>query len=84
VDFVVETRKRQSGSPPHVVAIEVESAPKWNRSWEKPMVELAAQPGLKVDRCLGIYMGDRSYQFESVRVLPVTEFLAALHRGEVF
>ena len=84
VDFVIETRKRQPSSLPHVVAIEVKSSPKWNRAWGKPMLDLAAQPGLKVDRCFGVYTGARSYQFESVRVVPVTEFLAALHRGDVF
>jgi uncharacterized protein len=84
VDFVVETRKRQTGKEPHVVAIEVKLSPKWDPSWEKAMVDLAAQPGLKVDRCFGVYTGTRAYQLEHVQVLPVTEFLRALHSGEVF
>ena len=84
IDFVVETRKRQTGKEPHVVAIEVKLSPKWDRSWEKAMVDLAAQPGLKVDRCFGIYTGSRTYQFERVQVLPVTEFLRTLYSGEVF
>jgi predicted AAA+ superfamily ATPase len=84
VDFIVETRKRQPGSEPHVVAIEVKLSPKWNRSWEKPMVDLAAQPGLRVDRCFGIYTGERPYQFGPIRVLPVREFLELLHQGGVF
>jgi hypothetical protein len=66
------------------VAIEVKSAAKWSRSWERPMLDLAAQEGIAVDRCFGVYMGDRSYQFGAVRVLPVAAFLAALHQGEVF
>lgn len=84
VDFVIETRRRPSRGTSHAVAIEVKLSEKWDRSWEKPMLGLAAQRGLKVERCFGVYMGKRSYQFEHVRVLPVTEFLSALHGGEVF
>jgi predicted AAA+ superfamily ATPase len=84
IDFIIETRKRQSASPPHVVAIEVKLAEKWDRSWDKPMRDLAAQPGLKVERLFGIYTGSRAYQFDNVQVLPIADFLTALHRGEVF
>jgi predicted AAA+ superfamily ATPase len=84
VDFVIETRKRQSGNPPRVVAVEVKLSSKWDRSWEKPMRDLAAQPGIEVDRCFGVYTGERSYRFDSVQVLPVPEFLTALHAGKVF
>lgn len=84
IDFVIETRKRQADRVPHVVAIEGKLAPKWDRSWERPMRDLAAQPGLKVDRCIGIYTGSRGYEFENVRVLPLREFLTALHSGDVF
>lgn len=84
VDFVIETRKRQSNSPAHIVAIEVKLAKKWNRSWERPLRDLASQPGLKVDKLYGVYTGERAYQFDDVQVLPVVEFLTTLHRGEVF
>jgi uncharacterized protein len=84
VDFIIETRKRQSNQPAHVVAIEVKLAEKWDRSWEKPMCDLVAQPGLKVDRAFGIYTGTRRYEDDDLTVLPVAEFLRALHAGEVF
>lgn len=84
VDFIVETRRRQSGASPHVVAIEVKLAAKWDRSWEKPLRDLGVQRGLKVDRCFGVYTGERAYGFESVQVLPVSSFLSALHGGHVF
>jgi len=48
------------------------------------MRDLAAQPGLVVDACYGVHTGERSYQFEDVRVLPVTVFLEALHAGRIF
>ena len=84
VDFIVETRRRQAGAPPHVVAIEVKLTRKWDRSWEKPLRDLSSQKGLKVDRCFGVYTGERTYAFESLHVLPVDAFLKALHEGKVF
>jgi predicted AAA+ superfamily ATPase len=84
VDFVIEARKRRPGSPPRVVAVEAKLSAKWDRSWENPMRDLVAQPGLKVDRCFGVYMGKRSYRFGDIQVLPLSEFVAALHQGKVF
>jgi uncharacterized protein len=84
IDFVIETRKRQAGTPPHVVAIEVKLAPKWNRSWERPLRDLRGQDGIKVDRCFGVYSGDRSYDIDGVQVMPVAEFLETLHAGGIF
>lgn len=84
VDFIIETRKRQSSQPAHVVVVEVKLAEKWDRSWEKPMRDLAAQPGLKVDRAFGVYTGLRRYEYDDLTVLPAADFLRALHAGEVF
>jgi predicted AAA+ superfamily ATPase len=84
VDFVIETRKRQSSEPAHVVTIEVKLAEKWDRSWEKPMRDLGAQTGLKVDRAFGVYTGTRRYEYDDLTVFPAADFLRALHAGEVF
>lgn len=84
VDFIIETRKRQSNQPAHVVAVEVKLSGKWDRSWEKPMRDLATQTGIKVDRSFGVYTGPRRYDYDGIRVLPVTEFLTSLRQGEVF
>lgn len=84
IDFIVETRKRQAGKPPHLVAIEAKLAEKWNRTWEAPMRGLNSLPGIKVERMFGVYTGPRVYHFEGVVVLPAPDFLRALHRGEVF
>lgn len=71
VDFVIETHRRSSGAPARVVAIEVKLASKWKRSWERPMRDLAAHPRLRVDRCIGVYTGDRSYQCIARRKGPL-------------
>ncbi|MBU4036048.1 MAG: ATP-binding protein, partial [Proteobacteria bacterium] len=84
IDFVVETKKRQQSSNPHIVCIEVKMAEKWNSSWEKPMRSLNEYKGIHVDRMIGIYNGTRVYHYDGVDVLPVKEFLEQLHRGKVF
>jgi predicted AAA+ superfamily ATPase len=84
IDFIIEIRPRQTASPPRVIALEVKLAEKWDRSWEKPMRDLAVQPGVCVEKLYGIYTGERAYQFDQIQVLPATRFIAALHRGEVY
>lgn len=84
IDFVVETKKRQQSSHPHVVCLEVKLAEKWDRRWERPMRSLNDHKGIHIDRMIGIYTGKRVYHFEGVDVLPVNEFLEQLHNGQVF
>jgi len=84
IDFVIETQKARSDAPPAVVCVEVKLSERWDHRWERAMRDLAANPALHVDRMIGVYTGPRSYRFDNVDVLPATEFLKALHRGEVF
>jgi predicted AAA+ superfamily ATPase len=84
VDFLIETRKRSSDAPPHVVCVEVKMAENWERQWERPMRSLAATDGLVVDRMFGVYTGTREMLYDGVHVLPVADFLRRLHAGEVF
>jgi predicted AAA+ superfamily ATPase len=84
VDFIIETTRRRSGSLPRVVAVEVKRADKWNRVWEKPLRSLQENPGLKIDRLIGVYCGSRSYQFDNLTVWPLGEFVKALFSGDIF
>jgi len=85
IDFIIETRKRTSSSPGHVVCIEVKLSERWNRRWESPMHSLKTNPEvLVVDGMYGVYTGARNYSFEDVEVLPVSLFLERLHAGEIF
>lgn len=84
IDFVIETRKRQPGQPAHVVCVEVKHAERWQRKWERPMRDLAADGRLSVDRMIGVYCGTRAYHFDGLDVLPADTFFAQLHAGEVF
>lgn len=84
VDFVIETSRRSSTTPPHIVAIEVKRADKWSRDWEKPLRSLAALPGIKTERLIAVYTGKRSYRFDAIDVMPVELFFEALHQGEIF
>ncbi len=84
IDFVVETKKRQQSTDPHVVCLEVKLGEKWDRRWEKPMRSLSDHEGIHVDRMIGVYTGARTYHFDGVDVLPVNEFFEQLHNGQVF
>ncbi len=84
VDFIIETARRTSETPPHIVAIEVKRSEKWNRDDEKPLRSIAALPGLKADKLIAVYCGDRSYSFDNLNVMPARAFFEALHRGEVY
>lgn len=84
VDFVIETRKRQIGVEPEIIAIEIKHATQWKRQWERTMRDLAAQPGIRVQKMIGVYMGDRPLHYDGVDVLPVADFLARLHAGEIY
>ena len=84
VDFVVETAKRLSSSPARIVCIEVKMAEKWNRKWERAMRGLHTESGIKVDRMIGVYTGERSYHYDGLDVWPVQRFLKELHAGNIF
>ena len=84
IDFVIETRRRTADSPPHLVCIEVKLAKKWNRIWERPMRSLQDTGRIRIDRMIGVYLGERSYYYGGLDVLPLAEFLRQLHQDEVF
>lgn len=84
IDFVVETQKRHQTSCAHIVCIEVKIADKWDRRWENPMRSLAEDARIHVDKMIGVYMGKRTYSYDKVNVLPVSDFLKLLHQGEIF
>jgi len=80
----IETVRERPQSPPAVVAIEVKRAKRWNRTWEKPMGALAATAGVKVDRMMGVYCGERSDRFDDMQAWPVKDFVEGLFSGRVF
>jgi len=84
IDFVIETRKRQPSSVPHLVCIEVKLAEKWKHSWERAMRSLQNSDRIEVDRMIGVYTGQRTYHFNGLDVLPVEEFLKRLYQGNIF
>jgi len=84
IDFIIETSRRNATTTPHIVAIEVKLAEKWNRVWEKPLRSLAALPEIKADKLIIVYTGKRSYKSGAIDIMPVEAFITALHRGEIF
>jgi predicted AAA+ superfamily ATPase len=84
IDFIIETARRRPGNPPRVVGIEIKRADRWDRSWNKPMRNLADTSGVKVDRMIGVYCGSRIYRFDDIEILPLEGFLDALFSGHIF
>jgi len=84
VDFIIETSRRNSSTVPHIIAIEVKRADKWNRAWEKPLISLASAGRVQAKRLIGVYTGDRSYRFGAVEVMPFEKFCELLHNGDLF
>jgi len=84
IDFVLELQKRTPQSSPRLMALEVKSSRKWDTRWNKPLQDFAHQNGLRVDRLIGIYLGDRRYTFDRLEVLPAEDFFEQLHQGHFF
>ena len=84
IDFIIETRKRQSERPAHIICLEVKLSTRWERRWERAMRDLNALSGIRVDRMIGLYTGERSYHFDGLDVWPVEVFLENLHQGKIF
>ena len=80
----MEVEKGSSARKPKLVLIEVKHARKWKRGWERTLGELAGSAGVKVDRALGLYMGDSVYHLGGVEVMPVARFLDDLFAGKIF
>ncbi|MBI4803508.1 MAG: ATP-binding protein [Elusimicrobia bacterium] len=84
IDFIIETHPRRPNTPARVVCVEVKLAQKWDRKWEKAMRELSSRSGIRVERMIGVYTGERAYHFDGLDVLPARQFLRRLHEGEFF
>ncbi len=84
IDFVIETKKRQFTSKPHLVCIEVKMAETWDRKWEAAMRSLQESDQVEVDKMIGVYLGKRPYAFDRLDVLPVAEFFGQLYKGNIF
>lgn len=84
IDFVVQTAQKRPGKSQRIVAIEVKRSERWDRSWEKPMRNLTAGGGVKVERMVGVYCGLREYVFDDVTVLPFEQFVSRLYDGSIF
>lgn len=84
VDFIIETARRTAAKAPHIVAIEVKRSDKWNTDWNKPLISMGQAGGVKTDRLIGVYTGERSYRYGAVEVMPYGTFCEMLHKGGLF
>ena len=75
VDAVCETA---SG----FVAIEVKASSHWQRRFNRGLRRLAAELGNSLT-CYGVYLGERTAQWDDITVLPMQDFLRRLWAGDV-
>jgi len=84
VDFIIETARSQSDTPPNIVAVEVKRADKWDRAWERSLRSLAANARVKAEKLIVVYTGERSYHFDPIEVMSANQFFTALHTGQIY
>ncbi len=74
VDFVWVRGKRSVG-------IEVKATPVWKKEYGNTLNELFYEK--RIQRCLGIYLGNVRLKDRAVHVLPVKEFMKDIAEGEI-
>lgn len=84
VDFVIELERGLKTRKSRVILLEVKLSKKWDRSWNKAMLNLIETGKVEVERSIGIYCGTERLQFGNIEVLPVEMFLTELFAGKVF
>ncbi|MCB4792587.1 MAG: AAA family ATPase [Elusimicrobia bacterium] len=84
IDFIIETAKRQQLKPPHIVALEVKLSNKFKPEWTKPLLSINSLEGLKCDRSIIVYTGERTYRFDKIEVYPAEVFLRMMNAGDIF
>jgi len=81
---VVQRAQKRPGNSERIVAIEAKRSEGWDRSWEKPMCNLTAGGGVRVERMVGVYCGSREYIFGDVTVLSFERFVSPLYDKIIF
>jgi predicted AAA+ superfamily ATPase len=84
VDFIIELEPGMRSKKPAVILIEVKLSKKWDRAWNKAMVQLKNSEALRVVASYGIYCGSERLSWDSIQILPVVEFLAQLYAGKIY
>ncbi len=84
IDFVVETRKKILQQKSSYLAIEVKLAKRWQTDWTKILMNISKDPKAQIKTCIGIYLGDETFQDGPVTVMNFTAFSHMLWRGELF
>lgn len=84
VDFIVELERQTATRRAKIACVEVKSSRKWDRRWEQAMRGLAESGKLRVDRMIGVYLGDTAYHFDGVDVLPMEQFIDELFAGRIY
>lgn len=84
IDFVIEVEPGLRGKKAKVVFIEVKLSKKWDRSWNKAMLNIRETGKLQINHMIGVYTGKEILTFDGIQVLPIEIFLTKLFNEEFF
>ena len=65
------------------VAIEIKSATRWERRFNRGLRRLRDELGADRTTCYGLYLGERAALWDGIRLMPVLEFLRLLWNEKV-
>ena len=74
LDFFIETSKG-------FIALEIKSSDRWNSRFNLGFKHVRAE--MPEAKCIGVYLGDRTAQYDFATVMPAMEFLKALWSNAV-
>lgn len=84
IDLIIETGKKTLSKPGELVLIEFKSSNKWKSEWSKPISVFSEKTKSKINRKIGVYLGNQKLSSNGVEVFPAENFLDDLFAGSIF
>lgn len=85
IDLVIQLKKKTLTEKEQVILIEMKFSKEWKREWSKSLLSFGHdKKKVIVKRMIGIYAGNRRYNFDGVEVYPVRDFLQELFDQKIF
>lgn len=84
IDLIIQHRPREISRAEQVTLVEFKASHDWDSKWTKSLLDFSARnKKIKIQRLIGVYLGDRRLTQKDVEILPVFEFLSELNSGKI-